>query len=85
MHVHSLARGEILKHAFHKVAEASVAQRFIVENDQKWSDQITHALHVAHLKMLPDIAAYRISDNFNNKKSYWIRKAGDNLRANDVS
>lgn len=57
MHVHRIATGEILNHAFHETAEAAIAQRFIVENHEQRCDQIAHALHVANFQMLPYITA----------------------------
>lgn len=56
MHVHCAPVGEVFDHPFHEPAEATVAQRLVVEDYQQGCHQIAHALHVAHVQVFPDVA-----------------------------
>lgn len=55
MHIHCASIWKVLDHTFHQTAKASIAKGFIVENNQKWGNKITHSLHVANFKMFPHI------------------------------
>lgn len=55
MHIHCITAGKIFNHALHQMAKAAVAQWFIIENDQQRSNKVAHTLHIANLKMLPNV------------------------------
>jgi hypothetical protein len=71
VHVHGAAIRKVLNHPLHQPAEAAVAERLVVENDQQRSEQIAHSLHVANVQVLVDVAAKTtthviIHDNHDN-------------------
>lgn len=68
IHVHCVPIGKILDHAFHETTKAAIAHRFVIKYNQKRRDQITHALHVAYLQVLPHITA---NDNRTYQITVW--------------
>ena len=53
MGIHCTPRREVCSHACHELPKARVSESFILQNHQKWGNQVTHSLHVTHFKVLP--------------------------------
>lgn len=59
--IHGPTIREVGDHALHQVNETTVGQDFVLEDDEKWGHEVTHALHVALVQVLPHIGTHDVA------------------------
>lgn len=55
MLIHCSTIWKVVGHARHQLAETGVGGCLVIKDNKKWSHQVTHALHVACVQVLPHI------------------------------